>query len=141
ADRPLLDRSARTAFLPALLLPLALRRGVRSEVPGARGRRFGLARRESTRPGTAVSTWTGAARPRAIPAGTRSGRTLFARPCLADRKRPSFERLLVEPTNSFFRHRAVRVINERETARPAGFPINGKDDLGWYADARQVFPQ
>src|SRR5690606_5753208 len=126
----------------SLRLPLALRRGIRSEVPAAsRGAGVGRTGRESTRPGTAESTRAGAARARTEPAGTWSGRTLFARPGLADRERPAFERLLVESTDRLLRHRAILVIHESKTARTTGFPVNWKDDLGRYADARQVFPQ
>jgi len=49
--------------------------------------------------------------------------------------------LLVEPLNRFFSDRAIRVIDERESSRPSGFPIHGKHDRSGLADGRQVCAQ
>ena len=73
-------------------------------------------------------------------AGARACRTFLARTGFADRERPSLERLLVESPDRFFRDGSVRVVDERESARTTGLPVNRQDDLGGYADARQMFP-
>ena len=75
------------------------------------------------------------------PSSRRAGRTFFARTRLADGERPSLEWLLIEAADGSFRDGAVGVIDEREPSRTPGLPIHREDDLGWFANARQVFPQ
>jgi hypothetical protein len=49
--------------------------------------------------------------------------------------------LLIESPDGFFGNAAFGVINERKAAWTAGFPIDGKNDLGGFTDARQVLSQ
>jgi hypothetical protein len=94
--------------------------------PSARTRRVPAApaRRGTTGPRTTVSS------------GARcAGGSVFSRARFTDGERTSFEGLLVESADCRFRDGAIRVINKRETARPAGFPIDGKNYLGGFTDA------
>jgi hypothetical protein len=45
---------------------------------------------------------------------------------------------LIESADGCFSDGAIRVVDKRETARSARFPIDGKHYLGGFADARQV---
>ena len=150
ADRALLDRALRAAIaVLARRLALVLRRRVRPEVAAARA---ATARRRRRQPGAAPSRSAAGAKPPELPPGPpgrgaaeaararRAGGPLLARPRLADRERPPFERLLIEPADRRFGDRAIRVVDEREAARAAGFPIDGKNNLGGFADARQMLP-
>ena len=155
ADRTLLDRAARSAVaVLARWLALVLGWGVRAEVavaPSRDGASDVGPRREAAR-----TRWPEAARPRSTgtcwrAAGARaaeSARTrrtpraaFFTGTRLADRQRASLEWLLVEPSNGFFRDVAIGVIDEREPAWPAGFPIDRQYDLARRPHAREVFPQ
>ena len=142
ADRALLDRTlagrGRSPCAAACACSSAARRGRSSGCAPPPGAPPGISGRGVNPPGRG-GRWTRAeaaraagprtaeaARPRARPAGR-----VFARPRLADRERPSFERLLVEPPDRLFSDGAIRVVDEREAARTAGFPIDGQDDLRW----------
>jgi len=46
--------------------------------------------------------------------------------------------LLIEAADRRLSDSPVGVIDERETTRAAGFPVNGQDDLGGFPDAGQV---
>ena len=113
-------------------------RGAPAPPPPASGR--GAQPLGPRREAAAAARAGGTAGPRtAVSAGARcAGRALFARARFADRERTSLERLLIESADRRFGDGAIRVIDERETARPAGFPIDGKNDLGGFTDARQV---
>jgi hypothetical protein len=45
---------------------------------------------------------------------------------------------LIEPADRRFGDRTILVVDEREAARATGFPVNGKNNLGGFTDARQV---
>jgi hypothetical protein len=45
---------------------------------------------------------------------------------------------LIEAADGCFSDGAIRVVDKRETARPACFPIDGKHYLGGFANARQM---
>jgi hypothetical protein len=45
---------------------------------------------------------------------------------------------LIESADGCFGDGPIRVVDKRETARSAGFPIDGKNYLGGFADARQM---
>jgi hypothetical protein len=45
---------------------------------------------------------------------------------------------LIELADGRFCDGAIRVIDKRETSRPSGFPIDGKNYLGGFTDARQM---
>jgi hypothetical protein len=45
---------------------------------------------------------------------------------------------LIELADGCFGDGAIRVIDKRETSRPSGFPIDGKNYLGGFTDARQM---
>jgi hypothetical protein len=49
--------------------------------------------------------------------------------------------LLIESPDGFLGNGPLGVIDEGEAARPAGFPVHRKDDLGWCADAGQMLPE
>jgi hypothetical protein len=42
---------------------------------------------------------------------------------------------LIESADGRFSDGAIRVIDKRETARPSGFPIDGKNYLAGFPDA------
>ena len=154
SDRAFLDGAARTAVgVLALGLALVLGWSIGPEVPAARRRNVRIGWSRAGKP--ARSRCTEAARARAAetsatwPAGTGPaettrpgpGRTILARTRLADRERASLERLLVESSDSFLGDSSIRVIDESESARPAGLPIGGKHYLGGFSDTRQVISQ
>ena len=145
SDRTFFDRAARAAFVLALRLALSLGRRIGTEVAAARSAAtwLGRTRREASGPWTAKPAGgTRPTRPRsAETARTRACGPFFAWPRFTHRERTSFEGLLVEASDRFFGDSSIRVIDERESARTTGFPINRKDDLGWIADARQMLPQ
>jgi hypothetical protein len=156
ADRTFLDRPAWTAFILALWFPFALGRGVGTEIaPGAAatpartgvgrpGREAAGARSAESARACRARPWTAEAAPTAAAAVTARAWTrwtVLAGTCLADCKGPSFERLLIEPPDRLFRNGTIGVIDESESARPPGFPVDRKNDLRRCADTRQVFPQ
>jgi hypothetical protein len=49
--------------------------------------------------------------------------------------------LLIEPADCRFGDGAIGVVHESKATRTAGFPIDGKHNLGGFADARQVLAQ
>jgi hypothetical protein len=46
--------------------------------------------------------------------------------------------LLIESADSGFGDGAIGVVDKREAARAAGFPIDRQDYLGGFTDARQM---
>ena len=138
SDGTLLDWAARTALrLLAGGLALVFGWSVRTEVPAARCSSRAAAvrwtRRKATRTRGAKST---APRRRAT---ARSRRTeaagpwtrwsILSGPRFAHGERPSFEGLLVKPSNRLLGDRAVRIVNEREASRPSCLPIGWEYDL------------
>jgi hypothetical protein len=105
---------------------------------GARGPSARPRRKASATAGTA-----GSCRARAAVASRSwsTGPSFLARPRFAHRKRAAFEGLLIEFADRRFRNGAIRVVHERESAGPAGFPVNGENDLGGFADAGKVLSQ
>ena len=99
-----------------------------------RGAGIGWTRREAsrpraTKPATTASA-TGSSRAwtaESARAGPR--RTVFTRARFAHGKRASFERLLVEAADGFFRDATIQVIHEGEPPRATRFPVDGKNDL------------
>jgi len=49
--------------------------------------------------------------------------------------------LLIETPDRLFGDGAIRVVHKREAARAAGFPVDRDNDLGGFADTRQVLSQ
>src|SRR6266542_4436790 len=147
ADRTFLDRTLRTALgVLARRLAFVLRRSVGTEVAIARTARCAAARigtgrppawprREASTAADGRSTWTRSA---VAPRTRSAGRTVFARTCFADGERTSLEGLLIEPADRRLGDRAIGVIDKRESSRTAGFPINGENDLGGFADAGEM---
>ena len=112
ADGPFLDRTLRARGRTPCAVGLRLFFGgasgpkLRLREPGAPATAFRRPRREAAGPRAAEARWR-AARPRsAEPSWPRTRRALVARARLADRQRPSLERLLVEPTDRFFSDRS-----------------------------------
>src|SRR5262249_22118835 len=143
-DRTLFDRTSWTAIgvLPRLL-PLVLGRRVWAEVAITSGRRTTAVRpwRPPARARRIIPATATAARrscsARSVTTGTRTwgaSGALFARPCLADRKRTSLEELLIESADRGFRNRTIGVIDEREAAGPTGFTIDRKNNLCGFTD-------
>jgi len=94
----------------------------------ARARRA-RTRRRSSRPWTGKPTWP-----------WRSARpALLARTGLAHRKRPPFERLLIELANGRLGDATISVINERKASRPAGLAIDREHYLCRRTHTREMF--
>jgi hypothetical protein len=151
ADGAFLDRTLRSA-VPVLArrLALVLRRGVRPEVAAARtgpGRGPGVRRtwRPPTWPRRAEAARCTAGRTRsrpAVPSRTRSASgAVFTGTCFADRERAPFEWLLIESADRRLGDGAIRVVDKREAAWAACFPVDREDYLGRFSDARQMLAQ
>jgi len=124
-------------------LSFIFRGSVRAEIPVAHGRRRATATFRARCPAArtrceAAASWSRSGT-RPVPAWTWSTSwTLLAWTRFAYGKRTSFEWLLIEAADCRFGDRAIRIINEREAARPARFTIDWQNDLAGFTDARQV---
>ena len=154
ADRTLLDGLGSLLATVLMGLALVLGRGVGTEVFRAAGpdpAAVGRARTEPAGTGWGAIAARPAGRPRAdVAARARTaepggawgaGRTILARPRLADRQAAALERLLVEPLDRLLGNRAIRVIHEGEAAGAACLAVHGQDDRRRDADARQMLTQ
>ncbi len=148
AARPFFDRTARPMFLLSALFAAepagwCWRTEVCGPIPAAcpwrRSRERPRARAESSGPGrtadTRAATWR--TRRESTHAG-RPGRPILAGTGLADRECPPLKRLGVELLDDGFGDRAIGEFHERETAWPAGFPVDRHHNVGRFCHGGEM---
>ena len=86
----------------------------------------------------AAPTWTRSAEPART---RRAWRTILAGARLAHREVAALERLLIEPLDDVFRHRAFGEFDERKPARASGLAIDRHHHVGRLCNGREVSPE